>query len=172
MLFRSTVYEKEYSEILDMFYGIYVSTIMSNTINQEVHSKKPELFFILDLPLPKRINTDPIINLYDCFDLFVEPEILEGDNAWYNEKSGKKENVKKQLTFWNLPKILVIVLKRFSPCGQYKLNTVIDFPINDLDLSNYIKGYNKSSFLYDLYSSVCLALAISLCRFLSMYTIY
>lgn len=146
-------YSKDYSEIMDLFYGIYMSEIISKD-GSECHSMKPECFFILDLPVWDITKNSPVNNLTECFELYSRPEFLEGDNAWFNEKTGQKEDVKKQLTFWNFPKILVIVLKRFSPCGQYKLNTVIDFPIDDLDLSSYIKGYNKTSFHYDLYG-VC-----------------
>jgi len=146
-------YSKEYSEIMDLFYGIYVSEIVSieTGVSQSI---KPECFFILDLPVWDIQKKCPVGSLHECFDLYSRPEIIEGDNAWYNETTGKKENVKKQLTFWNFPKILVIVLKRFSPCGQYKLNSLIDFPIDDLDLSNYVRGYNMSSYKYDLYG-VC-----------------
>ena len=146
-------YSKEYSEIMELFYGIYMSEIVSIE-NNECLSMKPECFFILDLPVWDITKNSPVNNLLECFELYCRPEFLEGENAWYNEKTEKKENVKKQLTFWNLPKILVIVLKRFSPCGQYKLNSVIDFPIDNLDLSQYIKGYNKTMFQYDLYG-VC-----------------
>jgi ubiquitin C-terminal hydrolase len=82
--------------------------------------------------------------------MYSKSEILEGENAWFNEKTGQKEDIKKQIVFWNFPKILVISLKRFSPDGTQKLNTIIDFPF-DLDLSGYVKGYNASSFQYELY---------------------
>jgi len=143
-----TSYAREYSEIMEMFYGIYVSQIIS--INNNVHHvMKPESFFILDLPIlePGRLAT----NLYECLDLYIKPEILEGDNAWYNENTGQKEDIKKQISFWNFPKILVITLKRFSPDGQQKLNSLITFPLENLDLSNYVCGYNKESYKYDLY---------------------
>jgi ubiquitin carboxyl-terminal hydrolase 8 len=146
-----TIYSKEYSEIMDMFYGIYVSEI--KTLDDQVqHAIKPESYFILDLPIlePNFLAS----NLYDCFNIYVKPEILEGENAWFNEKTGKKEDIKKQLSFWSFPKILVITLKRFSPDGQQKLNSLIDFPLENLDLSNYICGYSKESFKYDLYG-VC-----------------
>lgn len=140
-----TAYSKEYSEMMDLFYGIYISEITS-TLTDKSHSMKPEPFFILDLPIVKGQS-----NLLDCFDLYCHAEFLEGDNAWYNEASKEKENVKKQITFWNFPKILVIVLKRFSPDGQYKLNSLIQFPLDDLDLSKYVRGYNAKSYKYDLY---------------------
>jgi ubiquitin C-terminal hydrolase len=144
-----TVYEKEYSEIMDLFYGIYVSQIVS--LNNHVHSVKPESFFILDLPIPKHMSHP---TLYDCFDCFTQSELLSGDNAWYNEITRTKESVTKSITFWNFPKILVITLQRFSADGQDKITSLIDFPLENLDLSKYVQGYNPHQYVYDLYG-VC-----------------
>jgi ubiquitin carboxyl-terminal hydrolase 8 len=144
-----TVYEKEYSEIMDMFYGIYVSQIIS--MNGELQSVKPESFFIMDLPIPENKAN---ITLYDCFDLFTLTEILTGDNAWYNESTKQKESVKKEILFWNFPKVLVITLKRFSANGIHKITNTIDCPMHNLDLSKYVTGYAPQQYLYDLYG-VC-----------------
>jgi ubiquitin carboxyl-terminal hydrolase 8 len=142
------VYSKEYSEIMDIFFGIYMSELTSRD-GSIVHVIKPESFFILDLPVldGNRIAT----NLYECMDFFTKPEYMEGENAWFNEKTGKKEDVKKSIKFWNLPKILVISLKRFSPDGREKLNSHINFPLENLDLSGYVQGYNASKYKYNLY---------------------
>lgn len=140
------VYSKEYSEIMPLFYGIYVSQIMS-VDQRHIHSMKPENYFMLDLPVPNK----PDITLYDCFDAFTHYEIMQGDNAWYNEKTGKKEDVKKGITFWNFPSILVITLKRFSFDGRRKIGSHIDFPLDNLDLSKYVKGYNPRQYVYDLF---------------------
>ena len=143
-----TIYSKEYSEIMELFYGIYVSEIISK--NGDVnHVMKPESYFILDLPILEANRLAK--NLQECFSIYVKPEVLEGDNAWFNEKTGQKEDIKKQISFWNFPKILVITLKRFSPDGQQKLNSFIEFPLDNLDLSKYVRGYNKESYVYDLY---------------------
>jgi len=142
------VYGKEYSEIMDLFFGIYMSEISSIT-DGTVHATKPENFFMLDLPV---LDGNKLAsNLYDCLDIFTKTEYLNGDNAWFNEKTGKKEDIKKRITFWNFPKVLVISLKRFSPDGQHKLNSMIDFPLENLDLSKYVSGYSASTFKYDLY---------------------
>jgi len=145
------VYGKEYSEIMDLFFGISMSELSTKEGNT-IHAIKPENFFILDLPVldGNRLAT----NLNECLDIFTKTEYLEGENAWFNEKTGKKEDIKKRITFWNFPKILVISLKRFSPDGQMKLNSLIDFPLQNLDLSKYVSGYNSSSYKYDLYG-VC-----------------
>jgi ubiquitin C-terminal hydrolase len=141
-------YSKEYSEIMDMYYGLYVSEIISKD-GKTRHSMKPESYFILDLPITdgKVLAT----NIYGCIDLFTQPEFLEGDNAWTNEATGQKEDIKKQMSFWNFPKVLVIVLKRFTPDGQQKMNPLIDFPLENLDLSKYVRGYNPRSYVYDLF---------------------
>lgn len=144
-----TVYEKEYSEIMDLFYGIYVSQIVS--MDNEVKSIKPESFFILDLPISEH-NAN--ITLYDCFDRFTITETLTGDNAWYNESTKQKESVKKEILFWNFPKVLVITLKRFSSDGNHKITSNIDCPLYNLDLSKYVMGYNPQQYMYDLYG-VC-----------------
>ena len=34
---------------------------------------------------------------------------MEGDNAWLNDKTNKKEDVNRGIIFWSLPKILIIV---------------------------------------------------------------
>tara|TARA_Y200000002_G_C22680431_1_gene663819 strand:+ start:2084 stop:3142 length:1059 start_codon:yes stop_codon:yes gene_type:complete len=141
-------YNREYSEILDLFYGISFSELISLKDNK-VLSVKPECYFMIDLPVCS--NDKEASNLIECFDLLTMPEYLEGENAWYNEKTKEKENVKKQHSFWNFPNIIVISLKRFSADGSSKKMNLIDFPINDLDLSNFVRGYNANTFKYDLF---------------------
>jgi ubiquitin C-terminal hydrolase len=79
---------------------------------------------------------------------------MYGDNAWFNDKTNIKEDVKKRITFWSFPKILVITLKRFSHDGETKLNDFIEFPLDHLDLSKYVSGYNTSTYVYELFG-VC-----------------
>ena len=146
-----TAYANEYSEIMNIFYGLYISEIISKEKGKR-YVLKPELYFILDLPVMDENGFAK--TLYDCIDIYTKPEILEGDNAWFNEKTKKKEDIKKQLSFWNFPNVLVIVLKRFTPDGSHKINTQIDIPIDNLDLSKYVRGYHASSYKYDLYG-VC-----------------
>jgi len=142
-------YNKEYSEIMDLFYGIFVSQIKS--INGGTsHSIRPESFFILDLPIPKIPNA----HLLDCFDCFVKPELLSGENAWFNDKTNQREDIQKSIVFWSFPDILIITLKRFSVDGKHKINDLIEIPLEDLNLSKYIHGYNASKYIYDLYA-VC-----------------
>jgi len=145
------IYKKEYSYIYELFYGISFSQLISLETN-ECLSVIPEIYFTIDLPIKSQTKT--ATNIYDCFDLFTEPEYIEGENAWFNEKTKQKENVKKQYSFWNFPNIVVILLKRFSMDGNDKITDLISFPLENLDLSKYVKGYKADSYKYDLYA-VC-----------------
>jgi len=141
-----SMYANEYSEIWNMFYGIHVSQIMSLE-SGEVLSTSPEPYFMINLSIPKD-NKAP--SLMDCFDLYVEGEILENENAWFNENTNSKQNVKKKISYWSLPNILVIDIKRFN--SQNMKNQIpINFPLENLNLSKYVIGYKKDSYVYDLY---------------------
>jgi ubiquitin C-terminal hydrolase len=78
---------------------------------------------------------------------------MDGDNGRLNEQTGKKEAVRKNLTFWSFPNILVIDIKRFNAANR-KNQVLVTFPLEELNLSEYVIGYNKESYVYDLYG-VC-----------------
>jgi ubiquitin carboxyl-terminal hydrolase 2/21 len=143
------MYSKDYSEIWNIFYGIQVSQLTSIETNKSM-SMVPEPFFIINLPIPQNNKTP---SLLDCFDLYVEGEILDGENSVFNEATNKKESAKKNLIFWSLPTILVIDIKRFNSSNR-KNQILVDFPLTNLNLSKYVIGYNKETFVYDLYG-VC-----------------
>jgi ubiquitin C-terminal hydrolase len=143
------MYSKEYSEIWNLFYAVHVSEITNLETNEKIKIT-PEPYFMIDLPIPEN-NKSP--SLIDCFNLYVEGEILEGENAWYNEEKNEKVNIRKRIQFWSLPNILVIDLKRFNNRFQ-KNQVLVTFPIGLLDLSNYVIGYKKEKYKYELYG-VC-----------------
>lgn len=140
------MYQKDYSEILKLFFGIHVSQIV-NPSTKKVLSNSPEPYFICELPLP---NKKKNITLYDCFTEYSNPERLDGENAWLNDKTNEKEDVDKQMVFWSFPKILVIALKRFTNNNR-KVNQYVDIPLDNLNLTPYVFGYDKETYKYELY---------------------
>jgi ubiquitin carboxyl-terminal hydrolase 8 len=142
------MYTKEYSEILEYFYGIHVSTITD--VSDKVLTIRPEPFLMLDLALPEKSNNP--ITLIDCLEEYTKGEILEGDNS-YELENNEKITAKKQIKFWKFPETLIITLKRFSN-GIQKNEEFVKFPLNDLDLSSYTIGYNKKDNNYELFG-VC-----------------
>ena len=65
------MYGKSYSEILDLFYGISVSQIVS--LNGEIMSMNAEPYCILNLPIPN--SRSP--SIFDCLDLYCAKELLQ-----------------------------------------------------------------------------------------------
>lgn len=143
-----TMYSKEYSEIVDLFYGIYVSQIY-NMNGEEVLAQTAEPFFIVNLPIPPKRNP----TIYECFDLYTSKETLDGENKWYNDDKKEHQEADKQIQFFSLPKILVVDFKRFDNTA-HKNRCLIDFPLDNLDLSKYVIGYNEESYIYECYG-VC-----------------
>jgi ubiquitin carboxyl-terminal hydrolase 8 len=143
------MYSKEYSEIWNTFYAVHVSEICKLETGERIKIT-PEPYFMIDLPIPQD-NKAP--SLIDCFDLYVEGETLEGENAWFNDETKERINIKKRIQFWSFPNILTIDFKRFNSRNQ-KNQILISFPLDNLDLSKYVIGYKKTSYVYELYG-VC-----------------
>ena len=139
-------YSKDYSEIWNLFYAVNVSEI-TRVDNGKVLSINPEPFFMVDLPIPPN-NKSP--SLIDCFNHYVDGEIIE---TYIDEDTKERVNIRKKILFWSFPNILAIDLKRFNDRFQ-KNQIYVTFPLDDLDLSEYVIGYKKDKFKYELYG-VC-----------------
>ncbi|GMJ03788.1 ubiquitin-specific protease 8 [Hibiscus trionum] len=107
---------------------------------------KPQLF-------TRRLQES--ISLYKCLEGFLQEEPLGPDDMWYCPRCKKPQQANKKLDLWRLPEILVIHLKRFSYSRFFKnkLEAYVDFPIHDLNLSNYISPTDgQFSNCYQLYA--------------------
>ena len=153
-------YTRDYSECLDLLYGIQMSVITeigSRNDGSKILSAKPEPYSVLNMCIPERVESGQI-TLHDCFNKYCESEQLDGENAWFNDATGKKQPVNKSILFWSMPEIMVIDLKRFVPTSNYgrykKNNTHIDIPLEGASFAKYVRGYSPEKYVYDLYG-VC-----------------
>lgn len=137
-------FKNSYSEIVNIFYGQFVSTIKS--LDNEVISAVYDPFPSLSVEIPDNSEN---INLYSCLDHFSSDEILDGENKYKCDKTNTYKSAKKKIQIWTCPKILIIHLKRFSN-NFTKNNKVINFPIDNLNLSKYSIGYDKYKSNYRL----------------------
>ncbi|KAF1001999.1 hypothetical protein AG4045_022181 [Apium graveolens] len=95
------------------------------------------------------------VSLYKCLEAFLKEEPLGPEDMWYCPVCKKHCQASKKLDLWRLPEILVIHLKRFSYSRflKNKLETYVEFPVHDLDLSSYISFKSgDSSNCYMLYA--------------------
>ena len=136
-------FKDNYSFIVDLFYSQISSSIYDLDGKHLSTTYQPTCFYTLEIP-------DNGKNIYDCFDNFTAKEKLYGENKWLDEEKNIYREVYKKINFWKLPKILIIVLKRFNNEGEKK-DRLIKFPF-DLDLCKYCVGYKKNTFKYDLKS--------------------
>lgn len=100
------------------------------------------------------------MDIYACFDKFCEREQLAEAETLYCSNCKQHLAPIKKMDVWSAPDMLVLQLKRFQYIpGQYfvhreKINELIDFPVEGLDLTKYIKGPKDdiAPAVYDLYA--------------------
>ena len=130
-------FKDSYSKFIDLFYCQNSSSIYN--LDMELLSTNYDPICYHSIPIPNVENP----TIYDCFDLFTTMEKMEDeDNLYFDEKSKEYIKCYKQIKFWSLPKILIVVLKRFMNNGN-KITSVVDFPIKNLNLSKYCVGYKR-----------------------------
>nr|XP_032810117.1 ubiquitin carboxyl-terminal hydrolase 15-like isoform X1 [Petromyzon marinus] len=103
---------------------------------------------MLAQPLKKK---NPV-KLKECIELFTTKEELAATDPWYCPNCKKHKQATKKFDLWALPKVLVVHLKRFSYNKYWrdKLDTLVDFPIRDLDMSEFVIGTQDVPCTYDL----------------------
>ncbi len=151
----NSIDKKNYSKIYDLFGGRILQSILckEEDRNNEVLSKRFEPYLQTILEIPDGAET-----IYDCLDEFFADESLDEDNLYFDEKSGKKVAADICKKFINLPKYLIIVLKRFKQnnmgmiVGKNKSKIAIPIDDDHLDLSDYTVGYDVSNSNYELIS--------------------
>jgi ubiquitin carboxyl-terminal hydrolase 34 len=97
-------------------------------------SQREETFYTLQLEVKHKRN------ILESLDLFVEGEMLEGDNKYFCEEADQKVNALKRLCISKLPKSLILHLKRFEFDFDFmkkvKVNDSCEFPTM-LDMDPY-----------------------------------
>lgn len=80
------------------------------------------------------------LTIYDLLKHFSDPETLCSQNTWFCNKCKKNQMATKQMEIFCAPKVLILHLKRFKNQRNIKskINTKVDFPIQDLCLTDYI----------------------------------
>jgi len=95
----------------------------------------------------------PTTSLTDCFKYFTKKEILSNEDLWFCPTCKELKRASKKIDLWLLPKVLIVQLKRFNYTRYFrdKIDLMIDCPLTDLDLSEFvINPAEKSKAKYDL----------------------
>mgnify|MGYP002626730266 FL=1 len=164
-------FEEKFSEKLSLLanYEIFVDfNIKSKYINQKEMNINSCLIYKTDFKNVK-INkgknkskykknnsslNNPTITLGDCLQNFSKEEQLEPGNEWYCPKCKKHTLATKKMELFYLPKLLIICFKRFvrESYRWRKNEQFVDFPINNLNMGNYMIGPDKDHSIYNLFA--------------------
>ena len=102
------------------------------------------------------------ISIYDCFNSFRTEELLSLENTIHCSTCKTNEQIFKKLDIFKPPLYLIIQIKRFryqnssslfdfSNINQSKNDTLVDFPLDNLDLRDYVVDKeHKAEAIYDL----------------------
>ncbi|XP_002197001.5 ubiquitin carboxyl-terminal hydrolase 8 isoform X3 [Taeniopygia guttata] len=136
------------SIIVALFQGQFKSTVQCLTCHKR--SRTFEAFMYLSLPLASSSKC----TLQECLRLFSKEEKLTDNNRFYCSHCKTRRDSLKKIEIWKLPPVLLVHLKRFSYDGRWKqkLQTSVDFPLETLDLSQYVIGPKTSLKRYNLFS--------------------
>lgn len=112
---------------------------------------------------PNRENKG--VSVMDCIAKYCETEQLDESDMWYCDRCKKHVRAWKQFELYRTPPILIIHLKRFhfsaTTHRRDKIDTLIDFPLEDLDLSEIVSHWDdkigrsqgeKQAPIYDCYA--------------------
>uniref|UniRef100_A0A674AFA6 Ubiquitin carboxyl-terminal hydrolase n=1 Tax=Salmo trutta TaxID=8032 RepID=A0A674AFA6_SALTR len=135
------------SIIVALFQGQFKSTVQCLTCHRK--SRTFETFMYLTLPLASTNKC----SLQDCLKLFSKEEKLTDQNKVFCRHCKALRDSIKKLEIWKVPPIILVHLKRFSYEGRWKqkLQTTVDFPLENLDLSQYVIGPRASLKRYNLF---------------------
>lgn len=125
--------EDNFSIITRYFTGMYFSGVKC----KKCHTIFPsfECFTTVSVSIP----TENSCSLHDCLKKFTLQEDMDEDNKYECKKCNDKNLCEKQISFWNIPNVLIINLKRFknNKNSVHKIDTFVSYS-QDLDMTPYM----------------------------------
>ncbi|KAL9643966.1 hypothetical protein ABK040_005434 [Willaertia magna] len=140
--------ERNNSFITDLFLGQLKSSITCTKCNKESINFDP--FMDISLPIDFKSSRSyfsrlsSLVSVDECLKYFTTDELLTKADQVYCSSCAKHTDCRKTLSFFRLPKILVIQLKRFS--NNEKLLNEVSVNIDDLVFDKYIDKEAKAEF--------------------------
>lgn len=100
---------------------------------------------------------EKVITVMDCIEKYCQKEQLEETEMWYCNRCQDHVRAWKQFHIYRTPPILIIHLKRFhysaSTHRRNKITSLIDFPLQGLDLTHLASHYEEGQTpIYDCYA--------------------
>jgi len=126
--------------VVDFEQGVTVPEVLTNMYEPPVHR------------YGSTRNASPPTDIMRCFRLYTETTKLSAMDTWYCSKCKEHREAYKQMEFWELPPVLIIQLMRFqyNHYTRDRLDTPVSYPLENLDLREFVIGPTKEQSVYDL----------------------
>ena len=125
-------------------------------IKEEENKNYEEEMEIEDDEADNQYSNSGNITLDHCLQYFTEEESLEKGNEWHCNKCKRRVMASKQIELFYLPRIMCICLTRFLKKGRFydytKNNSLVEFPLDNLNMERYLCGPDKFHSKYDLFA--------------------
>ena len=161
-----TEFKEQYDSIIsNLFYGVRKMKNICQSCNTIKYNFN--VFSYLEFPLEeikkycfdKGIETNNGINIYECFNYYVNNKKMTGDNQIYCEKCQKYCDSLYRTSLYSAPNYLVIILNR----GKGVINECnVKFPAK-LNILNYV-SFKDGNTYYELYAVICQSGSSSMTR--------
>lgn len=137
----SNYFGKEYSIIIDLYYGMFINQIRCLSCTGSTVGYEP--FSCLSLEVVNKSKLEECLHSY----------FSEHDIQYKCEKCNHEGLNKRETNYWTLPNFITINLKRFNNKNA-KLSNLIEFPLDNLDLTSYVspKKEDPNHYIYTLYA--------------------
>jgi ubiquitin C-terminal hydrolase len=127
----------------DLIGGKLSHEIISLEPDYPYFTEREEPFLTISLDIKNKKN------LAEALDLYIKPDILEGENMYFCDQFNRKMRVKKRCSLKTLPHHFIITLKRFefdyNTMTRLKINDYFEFPM-EIDLKKWTKQVSLFSF--------------------------
>lgn len=144
-------------KLIDIIKLGYKLVIEINT-NEELKNQMNHIVSISNKDKEMDFTKNPSLN--DLIEHFSLVEKLDKGNEWYCPNCKKLQNSIKSMSIFYAPKYFIILLKRFeskilskTKIQLLKNNIPIKYPVNNLNLNNYVLGPKDPKPIYDLYAA-------------------
>ena len=141
MLSWKRYFKNSYSIITDFFYGEYHTNKTCTGCNRSIDRYEP--FCTVD------ININSADTLEECLKKYLSIEIMNPPDSIPCKKCGNVPT-RSKVSFWKLPRLLIICFKRFTNDGR-KRNKLISFPMDNLMIGASLDNCTNC---YQLYSVI------------------
>ena len=146
LLFK-IIWKKEFAS--DYNEGTMPTDLLKSEKLEGIFNKQKEDKFLRKDNMDKEKGNKKKLKLEELLNNFNEIEKLSKENEWRCPKCKEMQLADKKMEIYSVSDVIILHLKRFR--NNRKIENLVEFPIEGLDLSAYLPKKNENN-IYDLFA--------------------